>query len=91
MIRRFFKEMPKKTELNKVSVWKIEVLSLRHFNSKVIYTSSYNGKLWIAYIKIRIKALLKDWQTKGSYYGIGWSISEDNQTEKEGQNYGLRK
>lgn len=72
MIPRFFKDMPK--DKHKVGKWRIEVTAIFHLRTNVVYSSVHEGKLWVAYLKVRLQALLKDWNTSGEYYGIGWQI-----------------
>lgn len=72
MMPRFFKDMPK--DKNEKGVWKIEVYKILFHKDSVVYSEVYEGKKWIAYIKVRIKALLIDWGTSGSFYGIGYGI-----------------
>ncbi|PLS19421.1 hypothetical protein CVD28_03120 [Bacillus sp. M6-12] len=72
MMKRFFKDMPK--DLNTVGTWKMEVYALFPFKDSLVYTETYSGKKWVAYVKVRIKALLKDWSTSGEDYGIAWSL-----------------
>jgi hypothetical protein len=74
LIKRFFKDMPK--DSNKTGKWKIEVLTIFPLRENVVYSSTYEGKLLVAYLKVRLRALLKDWATSGEYYGIGWRIKK---------------
>lgn len=46
--------------------------------TNVVYSYTYQGRLWVAYVKVRIKALLKDWSTSGAYYGVGWRIKKES-------------
>jgi hypothetical protein len=73
MINRFFKDMPK--DIHKVGSWKIEVTTIFPMKENVVFSDVHHGKLLVAYIKVRIRALLKDWATSGAYYGVGWRIS----------------
>lgn len=46
--------------------------------TNVIYSNTYQRRLWVAYVKVRIKALLKDWSTSGAYYGAGWRVKKES-------------
>lgn len=76
MIPRFFKDMPPKEERSKVDKYRIEVRAIFPMKYNVVYSEVYEGKLWKAYVKIRIKAFLKDLSTSGEYYGISWAIKK---------------
>jgi hypothetical protein len=76
MIPRFFKDMPPKEERGKVGKWKIQVTAIFPVKENVVYEEIYEGKLWRAYVKVRLKAFLKDLATSGNYYGIGWGIGK---------------
>lgn len=76
MIPRFFKDMPPKKDLNKVGKWRLEVTTIFPMRENVTYSEVYSGRLWAAYLKVRVKALLKDWKTSGEYYGVGWHIKK---------------
>ncbi|MES9681862.1 hypothetical protein ABWK22_02855 [Gottfriedia acidiceleris] len=77
MIPGFFKDMPKKEDLNKVGRYRIEVYQIRFRENVTVYSKVVKGKMWAAYLKVRIKALFEDWATSGRYYGIGWRIKKD--------------
>lgn len=74
MMPRFFKDMPPKEKLNEIGRYKLEVTAIFPIRENVVYSEIYEGKLWKAYVKIRIRAFLKDLATNGEYYGIGWAI-----------------
>lgn len=74
MINRFFKDMPK--EVHRMGSWRIEVTAIFPMKENVVYSDVYHGRLLMAYIKVRIKALLKDYATSGAYYGIGWRVKK---------------
>lgn len=80
MMPRFFKDMPK--DKNETGVWKIEVFKILYQKDLVVYSELYEGKKWIAYVKVRLKALLIDWKTTGSICGIGYAI-EEQEVKKE--------
>lgn len=81
MLPRFFKDMPKRKDWNKQGKWDIGVFTIHLFrNDNTTYSSVYEGRLIMAYLKIRLKALLKDWATAGAEHGVGWYI---NKHEKE--------
>jgi len=68
--------MPPRNELNNIGKWRIEVLAIFPMKENVTYSDIYEGRLWVAYLKVRIKALLKDWDTSGEYYGIAWRLKK---------------
>lgn len=74
MMKRFFKDMPK--DYRKKGTWKLEVIAVFWMKDSIVYSEIYTGRLWAAYLKIRFKALLKDWATAGSYYGIAYNFTE---------------
>jgi len=76
LIPRFFKDMPPKNKRNKNGKWRIEVRTIFPTRDNIIYSEIYEGKLWIAYVKVRLRAFIKDISTSGEYYGIGWSIKK---------------
>ncbi|MES5837618.1 hypothetical protein [Bacillus cereus group sp. MG11] len=76
MINRFFKDMP--NELNTTGKWRLEILAIFLMKENVVYSTTYQGRLWVAYIKVRLKALLKDWSTSGDYYGVEWRIKKES-------------
>lgn len=76
MIPRFFKDMPPKEKRNEIGKYELEVIAIFPMRENVVHSEVYEGKLWIAYTKIRIRALLKDWGTSSEYYGIGWAIKK---------------
>ncbi|WP_255288524.1 MULTISPECIES: hypothetical protein [Bacillus cereus group] len=76
MINRFFKDMP--NELNTTGKWRLEILAIFPMKENVVYSTTYQGRLGVAYIKVRLRALLKDWSTSGEYYGVGWRIKKES-------------
>jgi hypothetical protein len=74
MMKRFFKDMPK--DFRKTGVWKLEVYAKFPLKDSLVYSEIYEGKQWRAYLKVRIKALLKDWATSGEDYGIHYNYKE---------------
>jgi hypothetical protein len=76
MIPGFFKDMPPKEEWNKKDKWKIRVTTIFPMRENIAYEDIYEGRLIMAYLKVRWKAFLKDQATAGNYYGIGWGIGK---------------
>ena len=76
MIKNFFKDMPKWEDLNKKGEWNIVVIAIFPLKDSVVYSSVHNGRLWVAHMKVRLKALGKDIKTIGEDYGIGWYVSD---------------
>jgi hypothetical protein len=76
MIPRFFKDMPPKEKRNEIGKYRIEVRTIFPMRESVVYSEVYEGKLWKAYVKVRIKAFIKDLATNGEHYGIGWAIKK---------------
>lgn len=87
MIHKFFKDMPPLKELNKTGNWEINIYTLFPFKTNNPYKKTYVGKLWKAYLKIRLEALIKDHRTSSNYYGIAWGITET----KQNLSYGYKK
>lgn len=78
---RFFKDMPK--DFNELGKWEIKVYTVFHFKENIAYSETHEGKKGIAYLKVRFRALLKDWETSGNYYGISWDIKKQDEKQKE--------
>lgn len=74
MMPGFFKDMP--DDLTENGKWNIQVYAIFPLKENVVYSDVYEGKKWVAYLKVRIKALLKDWATSGGEYGIGWGMKK---------------
>lgn len=73
----FFNHFPKSK--NKKGTYKIKVYELPLFREDAVLTEKIvKGKLWKAYIKVRISAMLNDILTNGSSSGIAWSIENVN-------------
>ncbi|PES55732.1 hypothetical protein CN515_04365 [Bacillus cereus] len=65
-------------ELNTTGKWRLEILAIFPMKENVVYSTTYQGRLGVAYIKVRLKALLKDCSTSGEYYGVGWRIKKES-------------
>ncbi|KXY51518.1 hypothetical protein AT268_33265 [Bacillus cereus] len=65
-------------ELNTTGKWRLEILAIFPMKENVVYSTTYQRRLGVAYIKVRLKALLKDWSTSGEYYGVGWRIKKES-------------
>ena len=76
-MRRFFKDMP--TAMNQEGIWELKLYAIFPLKDSLVHSETYSGKKWRAYLKVRVKALMKDFATSGSDYGIEWSLTSANQ------------
>ena len=72
LIPGLIKDAP--SNLKEVGSYKITVYTVFFFRENVAYQSTYKGKKWAAYLKVRWEALKKDLFTQGNYYGISWEM-----------------
>lgn len=74
MIPRFFKDMPPKNRRHQSGEWKLQVIAMFPMKDNIVHSEVYKGKLWRAYVKVRLLAFKKDQKTREEYYGIGWHL-----------------
>lgn len=72
MMPNFFKEMPK--GFNEKGEWRLRVFHIGLMKDRIEYEEIHSGKKGVAYIRVRLRALLQDWKTLGSESGVGWSM-----------------